>query len=134
MGRTVSCGCIRSKGNAKIAQILAQAHIPFLREFSPDDMPGRCRFDFAVLQDEKLSHFIEYDGILHFQFTGSGWDTEQRFRRTQSSDAQKNRYCREHGIPLLRIPYTAFPTLALQDLLPESSAYLHAGFEHSGAP
>ena len=40
------------------------------------------------------------------------------------SDRKKNEYCLEHNIPLIRIPYTRFNELVIQDLIPASSAFL----------
>lgn len=123
-GVTVSCGCTKSRGNEKVAKILRQANIDFVPEYSPNDMKGRKRFDFAILQEKKVKYFIEYDGVLHMEFTNSGWDTEERFRRTHMSDEEKNDYCREKGIPLIRIPYTRFEELQLEDLLLDTTQYL----------
>lgn len=123
-GRTHSCGCLTSRGNAKVARLLTQAGADFLREYSPKDLPGRYRFDFAVFRQGALAYCIEYDGVLHETYTGQGWDTEDRFRRTQDGDRRKNDYCARRGIPLLRIPYTRYATLSLADLAPETSPFL----------
>ena len=128
-GSTVSCGCVNSRGNAKIAQILQEHSICFIPEYSPADMPGQYRFDFAVVSGEKVIYCIEYDGILHFEYTGRGWDTEERYQKTIQSDTAKNDYCTKNGIPLIRIPYTVYETLSVADLTLESSAYLY----HTGA-
>lgn len=124
-GSTISCGCMHSRGNAKIAQLLREHNIRFIPEYSPADMPGHYRFDFAVLSGENVVYCIEYDGVLHFDYTDSGWDTEERYQKTLQSDAAKNEYCAQKGIPLIRIPYTIYETLSLADLILESTAYLY---------
>ena len=122
-GRTRSCGCLTSRGNAKVARLLTQAGVDFQAEYPPPDLPGRYRFDFAVFRQGTLAYCIEYDGILHETYTGRGWDTEERFQRTQAGDRRKNAYCAQRGIPLLRIPYTRYAALSLADLVPETSPF-----------
>jgi len=36
----------------------------------------------------------------------------------------KNTYCKEHNIPLIRIPYTHYNDLCIEDLLLETSNYI----------
>ena len=63
-GHKTSCGCLRSKGEQKIIQILQENNILFEKEktfencFYPDT-GGMCRFDF-YLPDYNI--LIEYDG------------------------------------------------------------------------
>ena len=122
-GRTRSCGCTTSRGNEKIARMLTQGGIAFVAEYTPGDLPGRYRFDFAVFRQEKLAYLIAYDGVLHTTYSGRGWDTEARFLRTQASDGLKNAYCARKGIPLLRIPHTQYALLSLSDLVLETSPF-----------
>lgn len=122
-GRTTSCGCVASRGNEAIARLLRQGGIPFQPEYSPEDLEGRRRFDFAVFQGERLAYCIEYDGVLHFTYSGKGWDTEERYEGTKQADQIKNAYCAQRGIPLLRIPYTHYEALTLEDLLLETSPF-----------
>ena len=63
------------------------------------------KFDFAILYNKDVIGVIEYDGKQHFEpidFFG-GVDG---FRKTQTRDEIKNNYCKEHNVPILRIPYT----------------------------
>lgn len=63
------------------------------------------RFDFAIMQNDKLLGLIEYDGKQHFEpieFFGG----EDGFRQTKERDEIKNTYCKDHDIPLIRLPYT----------------------------
>lgn len=69
-GRTTSCGCIRSIGEEKIALLLTNANIPFVKEktFESCRFPetnALARFDFFV--DNR--YLIEYDGVQHFKPT-----------------------------------------------------------------
>lgn len=123
-GAAASCGCVKSRGNEKVARLLREAGLSYQPEYSPPDMKGKRRFDFAVWEAGKLSYLIEYDGVLHFGYSDSGWDTEARYRKMCVSDREKNEYCFQKGIPLIRIPYTRFSGLAAEDLHPGTTAYL----------
>lgn len=103
--------------------MLTQGGIAFAAEYTPGDLPGRYRFDFAVFRQGKLAYLIAYDGVLHTAYSGRGWDMEARFLRTQASDGLKNAYCARKGIPLLRIPHTQYALLSLPDLVLETSPF-----------
>ena len=115
-GNTSSCGCLRSKGEMKIGQILTENHIPFEREKSFLSC-NNYRFDFYVNQQ----YIIEYDGIQHYE-------ENTFFSRTlaeiQENDKIKNQWCKDNNIPIIRIPYTHYKELELKDLLLDSSDFL----------
>ena len=58
----------------------------------------------------KLQIGIEYDGEQHFRpfsFNKAGLNKKQEnLRKVQQRDQRKNKYCAEHNIKLIRIPYT----------------------------
>lgn len=117
-GTTISCGCIKSKGEIKIAQLLTENNIPFQREYTFKDCKGKYknafRFDFAIFnQNGQLSHLVEYDGIQHFQSKdiAPGWNTKEHLLKTKERDQIKNNYCKEHNIKLIRIKYDEEITL-----------------------
>ena len=106
-GNTQSCGCTRSRGNAKIKGILQQNNFVFTSEYPVTINNIVYHFDFAIFENDKLKCFIEYDGILHFkQDKYHGWNNDETWQKTQRNDAIKNEYCKQNNIPLLRIPYT----------------------------
>lgn len=122
-GNTRSCGCITSRGEYTIGQILLTNNISFKTQYSFPDLRGEknhlYRFDFAIFDDnDNLSHLIEYDGRQHF-FTedNNSWDTKENFEKTQLRDKEKTKYCKDHNITLIRIPYTKLESLTLKDLL-----------------
>ena len=124
-GKTQSCGCLKSKGEEKIAKILSQNNISFEKEKTFDT----CRF----LETNKLAKFdfyvnnqylIEYDGDVHFNYNSRGWNTKERLLKAQQRDYFKNEWCLNNKIPLIRIPYTALDTLELKDLLLETSGFI----------
>lgn len=129
-GDTISCGCVLSKNEALIAQKLDEANIKYIRQYSFDDLTttgnsaGKLLFDFGVIdsQSKKLLYLIEYDGIQHFQYSETGWATKEKCEITHQNDLTKNKYCFEHNIPLIRIPYNE--KYDIQDLVLETTHFL----------
>ena len=99
-----SCGCLNSLYNEKIKQILKDNNLTFIPEktFSDCINPktnAKLRFDF-YLPDYNCC--IEYDGEQHFK----GWyNSVDSLQNIQYRDNIKNKYCKENGILLIRIPY-----------------------------
>ena len=113
-GHVTSCGCrIQSVGEECVGNILQEMQVTFVPQYTFDDCKNVrvLRFDFAILNNNGLIGLIEYDGKQHFEpieyFGG-----EVGFKNTQKRDEIKNRYCKQHNIPLLRLPYT----LSLHDI------------------
>jgi len=121
-GVTQSCGCLRSKGEFKIIQLLTKKSIPFetQKTFS------NCRFisgypakfDFWINEE----FLLEFDGEQHFNSRKSGWSSEEKVSLTKERDKYKNQWCKENNIPLKRIPYWALDNLTIEDIL--SDKYL----------
>lgn len=63
-GHTISCGCTKSNGELKITKILENNNIDFTSEVSFKDLKGYgngyLRFDFGILQNDKIVYLIEY--------------------------------------------------------------------------
>lgn len=119
-GITTSCGCVKSKGETRIAELLQENNISYKREYTFTDLSGKnkkLRFDFAVFDNQNnLSHLIEFDGIQHFEQKGFS-QNEEDFKLLQEYDSLKNNYCKEHNIKLIRIPYTKLDILKIEDLV-----------------
>ena len=131
-GSVQSCGCIKSKGEMVVALILSANNIRFQKQYWFNDLRSSnnrpLMFDFAIFnEDGSLSHLIEYDGVQHFIVHHSGWNTKENHDVAIRRDKIKNEYCMLHGIPLIRIPYTRFDDLCLEDLLLQSTDFLCAG-------
>lgn len=133
-GHTTSCGCLLSKGEEKISQILRDNGIMFQQhkiildcKFPDTNYPAI--FDFYIEPDYRnkifisQSYFIEFDGIQHFQ-SSSGWNTEEQLTKTKNNDKIKNEYCIKNNIPLIRIPYTHLEKISLKDLLLSTSKFI----------
>lgn len=117
-GNTQSCGCLKSKGELKINQILTELGITYKTQYSFED----CRFpdtnklayfDYAIFNKDKLIGLIEYDGEQHQ--TGRGHDNES-LNKIQARDKFKEYYCCLNNIPLVRIPYTDYAIIDSQYL------------------
>ena len=124
LGRlTNSCGCITSLNESKIASMLDTLGIKYKKEFTFEDLyqnveRNKLRFDIAVFNKDTLLYLIEYDGIQHFQpkhFKDTIITTHER-------DLLKNKYCFEHNIPLIRIPYDEEYTI--NDIKIETTRFL----------
>lgn len=122
-GESKSCGCLKSSGEEAIISILTKNNISFTTEktftsckFLDTNRPAK--FDFYV----DNSYLIEFDGIQHYQ-SGSGWNTVEKFEKTQTHDAFKNQWCMDNKIPLIRIPYFHLDKLSIDDLKLETTSF-----------
>lgn len=126
-GHTGSCGCVKSHGEEKIAQILSKYNILFQREYRISNFimstGGSPRFDFAILNsDNTVKYFIEYHGEQHWIARGNIF-TQEKVNIIQQRDMEKEKYCIDNNIPLIIIPYTHFNDIILEDLQLETSKY-----------
>lgn len=129
-----SCGCRKgySKGAEKIFNILSENNILFKTEISFKDCltekNNAMFFDFGIYNEaEELLYLIEYDGEQHYYYNNGDktWNTEEHFKRTKMRDNIKNVWCKNHNIPLIRIPYFNIETITIEDLCLETSNYIN---------
>lgn len=124
-GHTISCGCERmSRGEIKICNLLIENKIPFISEYKFSNLP-KYRFDFYILKEPH--YCIEYDGETHYPINLHGWHSKEQFLLQKERDNIKNNYCNENNIPLIRIPYTRFEELSIDDLLLNRTNFLVKG-------
>ena len=123
-GHTQSCGCLKSKGEMGISKILRENNISFEPQKTFDDCrnPKTNKLLFFDLHVSN-KYIIEYDGKQHFEADEQGWNTEEHLQEVKTRDNIKNEYCRQHGIPIIRIPYT-HKNICLEDLLLETSKFV----------
>lgn len=105
-GRVSSCGCLSSKGEEKVASLLDDLNIYYVRQKIFDDCinpttNAKLRFDFFLPERNIL---IEVDGAQHHK-DYSGWFKRSKFEEIVKRDNIKNNYCYKNKIPLIRIPY-----------------------------
>ena len=106
-GDIQSCGCIKTSiGEENIQKILEKNNISYLKEVKFPDLKNSnnsyLRYDFAILENNKIIRLVEFDGIQHFEkqnyFTHS-------LEETKKNDITKNEYAKKNNFPLVRIPY-----------------------------
>lgn len=124
LGRhTQSCGCLNgSKGEELIQKILQQNHISFERQKRFENCRDKnpLPFDFYLPNYHIL---IEYDGEQHFGL-GRFWGDKEYFNILKRHDQYKNQWCKDNNIQLIRIPYTRYESLCIEDLLPQTSQFI----------
>ena len=108
-GHVTSCGCLRSKGENKIIQILKNLSIDFVSQIKFDECKNKKHLPFDFYLPE-YNCCIEYDGKQHFEPVNY-FGGEQQFKCRQKNDKIKTEYCKENGIGLIRIPYTDYDKL-----------------------
>lgn len=109
-GNTLSCGCLKSKGELKLLQILNQLNISYEYQKTFSDckiIDKKLSFDF-YLPDYKT--ILEYDGKQHFEPI-QGFGGEARYKEQQKRDNFKNDWCAINNIKIIRIPYTDYDKL-----------------------
>jgi len=116
-----SCGCVRSKGEERISQLLTEMNILFKREYYINGFKlttgGVPHFDFALFNDKNdLICFIEYHGEQHYQARGNIF-TEEKVQIIKKRDKEKEEYCILNNVPLKIIPYTDFKQLNCEYLM-----------------
>ena len=125
-GNTISCGCIISKGEHKIKQLLLQHNINFVTQYKFKDLVSNTgyplAFDFAIIENNQLAYLIEFDGRQHYD-TINSWANSD-LQSIQYRDELKNQYCKQHNIALIRIPYTHYDQLSIEDLLLNTTTFL----------
>ena len=111
-GDTKSCGCLRSIGENLIASLLIKNNISFEQE---KILLKRYRFDFYV----NNSYIIKYDGIQHFEQR----ENRESLNDIHKRDLEKNHFCFDNNIPLIRIP-CYHKNLCIEDLILITSKFI----------
>ena len=107
--------CNQSTGERLVDRVLSQV---YQLEESQDFyygyvLPNKLHLDF-YLPSSNLA--IEYDGKQHYvpvDYFGG----EEGFKKIQDRDRKKDKYCKEYGIKLIRIPYTINTYRGIKELL-----------------
>jgi hypothetical protein len=108
--------CSESKGELIVTKILNTLKIQFVREKKFEDCKGigkycrQLKFDFYL---PEFNSVIEYDGKQHFEIV-KRFGGEETFKKIQINDEIKNKYCKDNGIKMIRIPYT----IKFDDIIP----------------
>lgn len=105
--RQYSCGCIKSKGEHKIATYLNKINLKYIPQATYDDLMGvgngKLSYDFYIPDYNLL---IEFQGDQHKRpYRFPNCDNEQQFKIQQEHDKRKREYAKNHNIKLLEIWY-----------------------------
>lgn len=108
-GSVISCGCLSSKGEYLVRQILLKNNILFDTQYSFQDLKSDknypLKFDFAIFnQDKRILCLIEYQGEQHdisYEKYHINFGKQQR----EITDKQKKQYCIKNKIPFFEIWY-----------------------------
>lgn len=99
-GNVSSCGCLRSRKEYEISNLLKERNIDFKQQYHFDDLKDKAclRFDFAIFKNNKLSCLLEYHGQQHYN------KDDYMYRDyIEKHDKMKIEYCKIHNIPLVII-------------------------------
>ena len=124
-GSVLSCGCLISKGEYIIMNLLDDNNISYTHDQCLDELYNdsgrRLRFDFILYQDNNIMRIIEFDGRQHTQGPDTDYWSHSKddLVSIQLRDNLKNDFCWTHKIPLVRIPYTHINQITIDDLLGE---------------
>lgn len=110
--------CHLSFGGSVIKEVLNKYNLQFKTEVSFKDLVGvdtgrRYRFDFGIFSKDfkELLCLIEFDGPQHENpnfYISLGYSEDEAILKVEENkkrDAEKDKYCIEKNIPLLRIKY-----------------------------
>jgi hypothetical protein len=120
------CGCPRcndSKGEIEIKNWLSAHYISFDTQIKIPNCKYKktLPFDFGIYTCAGLVGLIEYQGEQHYiPIKRSNWSTtmmQQKFALCQIRDQIKRKFCSDHQIPFLEIPYWDF------NRIPQSLTY-----------
>ena len=99
--------CNSPKGEDFIIKLLEELGIKFIHDESIWKPYNNLRPDFFL---PNYNLVIEFDGIQHFEpidFFGG----QKGFEKRKQKDREKNEYCKNNNIDILRIPYWDFDNI-----------------------
>ena len=106
-GESKSCGCIHSRGEQIITQMLIEEGCEFSTQYTFPDLVGvnggHLRFDFAIFLNGKLDKLIEFNGLQHYEKPEGRWGDE--WENLIENDKRKKEYCKKNCIDLKIIKY-----------------------------
>ena len=100
--------CKKSKGEAKIENILKENMVCYKPQYSFPDLKYQnlLYFDFGIFDNnDNLKYLLEFNGEQHYKFKPFFHKTEEDFLVSQLRDVLKKDYCEKNNIPLYIIKY-----------------------------
>lgn len=116
-----SCGCLKSKGERKITEVLQKNHYIYKTQYSFSNLYYKSKkyplkFDFAIFENNCLKCLIEYQGEQHYLIKPRGYYTEQKLKEIKERDNLKREYCIKNEIKLIEISYLDYDKINLKFL------------------
>jgi len=110
--------CQSSHGEKGIRNILQKTNLTFVEQYKIKDCKNKrpLPFDFAIFENGKLSHLIEYDGKQHY-VPVKWFGGIEGFKKRQINDTIKTKYCIDNNLELIRIKYDEDIEKLLEKLL-----------------
>lgn len=101
--------CYKHKGEERVERFLKNKNIKYVTQY---EIPNECvlipnkllRVDFFL---PDANTFIEYNGGQHY-FPVKMFGGQKQFEHQQERDYALRKYCKEHKIKLIEIPYTEY--------------------------
>lgn len=122
-GNNISCGCVSSRGETIIKELLDKNNIIYNYDCMFQELyqeyGRRLRFDFIIYNDDlSIERLVEFDGNQHKNgMNGGQWSHSETYEVIHERDMIKNEFCLKHNYKLVRIPYHKLETLQLDDIL-----------------
>lgn len=118
----LSCGCINSRGEYLIHQILSENNITFKSQVTFDSCRSSktnalYKFDVGIYNNDTLIMLIEYNGRQHYIVEEDSWNDKDAVQEIQFRDKEKINWCNQYKIPLLIIPYTIASKAQIKDII-----------------
>src|SRR5205807_7985385 len=118
-------------GESKIVDILDIHAFTYIRNYRPDNFPGRAFYDFYIMgfpiDNDEHEVLVEFDGPQHYKYTPYLHETEEVFLKSQKRDIIKTLWAIANGYRVIRIAYTKLHKLEdvlLDALASEDKLYL----------
>ena len=98
--------CSSLRGEVCAEEIFKELNIPFVSQMQFGE--NLLTFDFYLPEQNVV---IECDGAQHFRTQNNDWKSSYKLQETRNRDLLKDRYCKEHNITLIRIPFWDYDKL-----------------------
>lgn len=102
--------CKESKGEKLIAEILQKLNVKFSREHRISECRDHNPLPFDFIINTTPIKLIEYQGAQHYDSV-EWFGGKESLKTLKRRDDIKEKFCKQHNIPLLIIPYWKFDTI-----------------------
>lgn len=108
-GNTKSCGCMKESAHEQqVERCLQFLKLDYQKQVKFDGLIGnkgaKLSYDFAILNDGKITHLIECQGQQHYKPV-TWYGGEEQFNIQQMHDSLKREYAKNNSIKLIEIKY-----------------------------